>query len=66
MTAPIQPLLPLDLMPEVTKALEAVKHLPPEQQQAVLEAAATTARASVDLRRQLYMTGSFLANLGKR
>lgn len=57
---------PIDLMPHVQRALDAIKDLAPEHQQATLEAAAATARATVEMRQRLYMTGSILANIGKR
>ncbi len=56
----------LDLLPAMKRALEAVGDLPPEQQQAALEAAAATARATVEMRQRLYVTGTVLANIGKR
>jgi hypothetical protein len=53
-------LAPADIVPLAMKALQAVADLPPEQQQAVLEAAAAIARSSTELRTRLYMLGSVL------
>lgn len=60
------PLSPLDLVPHITRVFEAIKDLPVEQQQAVLEAATAGARAAVELRQRLFMQGSLVASFNKR
>lgn len=63
---PAPSLTPLELLPHMQAVLTVVKDLPMEQQQAILESAAASARASSELRNRLFMTGSILTNLGKR
>lgn len=60
------PLSPTDMLPLAKLALDAVKDMPPEQQQAVLEAATAIARASVEMRQRLYLAGTLVASLNRK
>jgi hypothetical protein len=60
MTTQAKDISPQDLVPHALKALEALKDLPCEQQQAALEAAAAIARSTTEYRARLYMMGTLL------
>jgi hypothetical protein len=60
------PISPLDIQELAQRALKAVEDLPPEQQQAVLQAATAIAQAAVDLRQRLFLAGTLVHNLTRR
>lgn len=62
----IPSLTAIELPPHLQRALDAIKDLPTEQQQAVFEAAVGATRAASELRNRLYVTGTIFNTIGKR